>query len=191
MKAPPRYLAFFVVLIFGLSGLALLTSAWGEPSAGSMPGPWPHGRWARCDGPPPGPGALARKLSAMETEIGIRANQLDAWRDFTDAALAMRKHPSLADNAEANNAPFALTQSLANIAIARGKSAESLLKAIDNLRGKLTPEQLDKVAAIEARMRSRFSHGPGGWSEHSSDPDGTPSPDGPGEPGDATHSPEP
>ena len=45
-------------------------------------------------------------------------------------------------------------------AIARAKGAENLLEAIDALRAKLTPEQLEKVAGIEARIRARHGrHG--------------------------------
>ena len=63
--------------------------------------------------------------------------------------------------------PFSLAESLADHAIDRAKSAEDLKKAITTLRTTLTSEQLDKVKAIEARIRARFaqhgfgSHGPG------------------------------
>ena len=56
--------------------------------------------------------------------------------------------------------PFALAQRLADHAIARAKSAEDLLKAVDALKAKLTPDQLNKVVELEARFRARFAHGP-------------------------------
>ena len=91
----------------GFGSLALLTSAWGEPGHEMGPGPhsWYGGKMARCSAPypgprfghgwhgRPGPDRMAKKLAAAETEIGIRANQLDAWRDFTDALLATAKRP--------------------------------------------------------------------------------------------------
>ena len=186
MKTLPRFLPLVLVAVLGLTGLGLLTSAWGSPSGEG--GPWHQGKWSRCDAAyrgmgfrhgPHGSGRFAQKLNVMETEIGIRADQLDVWRDFTDAALAMVQRPKIA--ATADTAPFAIAKSMAGHAIARAKSAEELLKAIDALKGKLTPEQLTKVAEIDARLRSHFGRGRGAdFGPPAADHDDEPNADEPG-----------
>jgi len=171
---------------------------------GPPPGPGPRFRAGR-DGPgrPPfGPGRLAMMLNAAETEIGIRTNQLDAWRDFTDALIATMTppwrqpgapgpeggaSPGAAPDGQANQ-PFDHVKRLADNAIARGRHAQDLEKAIEALKSKLTPDQLNKVAEIEARLSARH-HGLRG----SFGPDRGPGPrgDGPGGPDDGTPPPAP
>jgi hypothetical protein len=139
----------------------------GLPDRCDVPPPGPGPRFHAGDGPPKrgfGPGRLAIMLNAAETEIGIRTNQLDAWRDFTDALIATmtppwRQSPPEASDTSAKNEPFAHAQRLADNAIERGKHAQDLAKAIEALKSKLTPEQLAKVAEIETRLSQRHR----GW----------------------------
>jgi hypothetical protein len=161
----------------------------GLPDRCDVPPPRPGPRFHAGDGPPKrgfGPGRLAIMLNAAETEIGIRSNQLDAWRDFTDALIATmtppwRQSPPEASDAGAKPEPFAHAQRLADNAIERGKHAQDLAKAIEALKSKLTPEQLTKVSEIETRLNERFRGGRRfGPPHHGSGPKGD---DGPGRPG--------
>lgn len=202
----------------GGTNLAMTEIAKGELKRGDRlmaeatpPAPSHSGPPDRCDGPPPGPGPkfhageaprphfgpgrLAARLNAAETEIGIRSNQLDAWRDFTDALIGTMTPPWLQAGAQAGaqgaapgaqaNQPFARAERLADNMIERGRHAEDLKKAIETLKGKLTPEQLTKVADIEARLGARQ----GAPGPHFGPPHHGPGPqqdDGPGGPADET-----
>lgn len=195
MKTPPKIISILVAAVLGLAGMTLLTSAWSKPQGERSPQTTQaksdrdkgsakrYGRKSDCRrrvagragkrrrGPQhrrgrPRADEFAKKLNVMETEIGIRANQLDAWRDFTDAMLAMMRPlspltwPSAAEGAPPlgeKSQPFGLAETFAKLAIARGQSAEALLRAIDTLRNTLTPEQLAKVEAM-GRFGARPHH---------------------------------
>ena len=111
--------------------------------------------------PPPGmppamggpfaPPHLASLLSASETLLGIRTDQLDAWRDFTDAFLALAQPPRPSTPSETPE-PFARPAALASKVMADGKKAEALAAAIDRLKAKLSPAQLERAAQLDAQL---------------------------------------
>ncbi|PBC19793.1 hypothetical protein FJV83_28125 [Mesorhizobium sp. WSM4307] len=157
------------------------------PDHGPMPGPHgpmrpgPQGWGPHRMGPPP-EFMLAARLAALETRVGIRSEQLDAWRDYTSAlqaVLAPPRHdrgpggaggpdgPVPGDpEAKGHDAgpagkpdPFAFQERLADEVTARAASAAKLKDAIAALRTKLSPEQLEILASAER------PHGPppGPW----------------------------
>ncbi|TIO08117.1 hypothetical protein [Mesorhizobium sp.] len=168
---------------------------------GPMPGPGPHrltrhgpdGFGRQHMGPPP-EFRLAARLSALETRIGVRAEQLDAWRDYTSALQAVLARPDHgpdgpgrrgpdagvrggpgSDADHGTRDPFAFQERLADDLTERAASAVKLKQAIAALRVKLTPEQLEILASADQ------PHGPppGPWGNPPDDaagPGGLPGP---------------
>jgi len=94
---------------------------------------------------------LANNLNTTETLIGITADQQDAWRGYTNAVLAMFERPARpdvkpGDKADAAKVPFAREERLIRMATDRAAKAADLSKAIEALKAKLTPEQMQKLA---------------------------------------------
>ncbi|OBQ71064.1 hypothetical protein [Mesorhizobium erdmanii] len=153
----------------------------------------PQGFGPHHMGPPP-EFMLAARLAVLETRVGIRSEQLDAWRDYTSAlqaVLAPPRHdrgpggtggPGGPDAPEAKVPdagpggkpdPFAFQERLADEVTARAASAAKLKDAIAELRTKLSPEQLEILASAE------HPHGPppgpwGGPPEDAAGPGGSP-----------------
>ncbi|TPM34207.1 hypothetical protein [Mesorhizobium sp. B2-3-4] len=133
----------------------------------------PEGFGPRRMGPPP-EFMLAARLAALETRVGIRSEQLDAWRDYTSALQAVlspprhdrgpggtgspqAKGPDAGPGGKAD--PFSFQERLADDVTARAASAAKLKDAIAELRAKLSPEQLEILASADR------PHGPppGPW----------------------------
>lgn len=158
------------------------------------PGPqgWgPQGSGPQAFGPhrmgPPPEFMLAARLAVLETRVGIRSEQLDAWRDYTSALQAVLAPPRHdrgpggtggrevkdPDAAGGKPDPFAFQERLADEVTARAASAAKLKDAIAALRTKLSPEQLEILASAER------PHGPppgpwGGPPEDAAAPGGPP-----------------
>ncbi|MEB2845463.1 hypothetical protein GAO09_23005 [Rhizobiales bacterium RZME27] len=93
---------------------------------------------------------IASGLSIQETTIGIRTDQQDSWRAYTSAVLAMVPEQQLVSNLfgkEGENPAgpdaFARPEAFADMLLASSAKAETLKRAIADLRAKLSPEQLE------------------------------------------------
>ncbi|MBZ9797653.1 hypothetical protein [Mesorhizobium sp. ES1-4] len=162
----------------------------------------PEGLGPHHMGPPP-EFMLAARLAALETRVGIRGEQLDAWRDYTSALQAVLSPPrpdrgpggtggpDSGPRVKGPDAgpvgkpdPFAFQERLADDVTARAASAAKLKDAIAELRAKLTPEQLEILASAERPNGPP----PGRWD---GSPDDAASPAGPPNDGLMTSPPQP
>lgn len=93
---------------------------------------------------------LAGMLSAQETAIGIRADQKDAWRAYTEALLALVPDRDAVisvigapDEDLKGPEAFGRAEALSDVMAGYADKAQTLKKAITDLRVKLTAEQLE------------------------------------------------
>lgn len=101
---------------------------------------------------------LATQLSAIELTVGVRAEQLNAWRDYTSALLALLapeprkdKNADPHDNGDRTDQakdPFDREGKLADHILKRAVAAQKLKDAIATLRTTLGADQLRLLATL-------------------------------------------
>ncbi|MFG1464373.1 hypothetical protein V5F77_15895 [Xanthobacter sp. DSM 24535] len=110
--------------------------------------------------PPGGPGRFgplggqmlaAASLSAMETYLGIRADQFDAWRAYTNAVMALLQLPRPPQD-EPKPAAFDRAEAIATRIADQGTKAQAVLTALSALKAKLTDEQMQRAVELSASL---------------------------------------
>lgn len=119
------------------------------PLAGPFAGPAPLG----------GQMAAAASLAAMETFIGIRADQFDVWRAYTNAVLALLQPPKPPQD-EPKPAAFQRAEAIATHMAEQGAKAQAVLSALAALKAKLTDDQLQRAADLSAALPPGPPRGP-------------------------------
>ncbi len=132
----------------------------------------PAGPWA-CEQEPfvsePGPALdptavrliAGLLLSAQETALGIRSDQMDAWRGYTTALIALlpsgeRLGRWMQEKRRAEAQAFDLAQDMASAAIERAEKARALQEAISRLKAALTPEQTSMARQMQENLVERI-----------------------------------
>lgn len=132
----------------------------------------PTGPWA-CEQEPfvsePGPAfdptairlVAGLLLSAQETALGIRSDQMDAWRGYTTALIALlpsgeRLERWTQEKQRAEAQAFDLAQDIAGAAIERAEKARALQDAVSTLKAALTPEQMSMAKQMQTTLVERI-----------------------------------
>ena len=127
-----------------------------EPMEHQPPGP-PHfhrdgGGWGAAPGL-----RLADRLATLEVYLGITSQQQDAWRAFTQAALAMVPNPQEMHRDMAGGAFDGIDRMTARLQH-MAEAAQKLNQAAQALKAVLTPEQIQRADAAWATLHAMHEH---------------------------------
>jgi hypothetical protein len=127
-----------------------------QPGAPVAPPP-PHfhhegGGWGAAPGL-----RLADRLATLEVYLGITPQQQDAWRAFTQAALAMVPNPEEMHRDMAGGAFEGMEHMTARLQH-MAEVAQKLEQAAQALKAVLAPEQIQKADAAWATLHAMREH---------------------------------